>query len=677
MQVSENPGKQFASIDLNLRAREFLAAVEEFLDPARAIEVFGQSASADLRAKVAEIIRDKHLLADAISRQVVAVLQEDTGAPDFSDRLEAAQNALKRELLTDLVKGFDQETIIQYPVEVNTGDDLAATPAPRLAGQPVIDTSTGSSTGADQDDYTLTPAKITLQKPGGTSYLSFIFNTNAPEKDKEIELDLRFRVQSIEHEIVKMDEDLFNKYEDSSWLTFLLPEELDREGDLGRVLIPIPLRSYPLSPSILRHRAKSDPDSEKTLSEVRNWEYVFTYEHPDVAQDTIFASTLYNQTPPEATGEDTNLLGIPAHPLFAPLMEFAEVYPDLLKDLQVLREADVSDQLIAVSAFADLVKRVANAWDSWVTARSTAVEALPAHDFKISEELFENGERKSPAVVRLQWESGQLPSTFPSLELSGYDPAESTVDTAASEVVYELTPAEGVGADLDTNLGESRFTDRTLAIPNLDLLDKQNAWASIRVVRNFELTGDKITNPAFIFQTPEVRFRTKVTPLLVNNERWDIAKEGTGTTLDEPKRQSLSAHLDDLFGILLPASTGETYDIRIGCHYAFAIARGNAFTVDLLTRLPVVLGMRFTLVKGGNMTSQLRELKKNLICSLATWQAENDPVRELGMFVFTLSLFSHLDSDLVNLPLLKIEHLGLRLEDIDGWGMDLSECTGG
>lgn len=80
------------------------------------------------------------------------------------------------------------------------------------------------------------------------------------------------------------------QYQASSWLTFVLP--IDGTGAdaaakprhrIGEIPIVVPLRTYPVLPSLLYQRILTDPDSLECVEDIREWDYEFTYAHPDVA----------------------------------------------------------------------------------------------------------------------------------------------------------------------------------------------------------------------------------------------------------------------------------------------------------------------------------------------------------------------------------------------------------
>ena len=85
----------------------------------------------------------KEKLADAIYNDVTPIVVPPVSAVDLATlakRRTVAANLLRRQLLVNLVEGFDVETIIQSSVEVSVDPSGSATfaTAPRLVGQPVV-----------------------------------------------------------------------------------------------------------------------------------------------------------------------------------------------------------------------------------------------------------------------------------------------------------------------------------------------------------------------------------------------------------------------------------------------------------------------------------------------------------------------------------------------------------
>ena len=250
---------------------------------------------------------------------VVEITPESNKA-EYNRRKELAVATLRKELLTNLANAYDIETIVQYNVDVTAADGYNwknQTFAPRLSGQPTIIgayyTDSNNTPNVDSSDtakkallqsldFALSPAKVTLdaQNNSGKSTLSFFFNTETPQRYEDIAVQLMYQVNELEY-------DINTENSTSSWLNFVVPlnqpDSLSGPEDpnyIGNVQIPIPLRDYPVPPSLIAHKAVPDPDgfSGETLNSenIRDWNYVFLYEHPDIAQDTVECRIDYNST---------------------------------------------------------------------------------------------------------------------------------------------------------------------------------------------------------------------------------------------------------------------------------------------------------------------------------------------------------------------------------------------
>lgn len=669
--------KQVEAIDLNVLARDFLSAVEEFLSPAiaiPAIQLGPQTAN-----NVQTILKHKETLADAIQTQVKPIL-EFSG--DISEQRQVAADNLRQQLLLNLVEAFDIETIVQFGVDVNlaTNPGWAINTAPRLSGQPIIQavkrTSNPSETiNPETLDFTLSPAKAPLRQ--GSSYLTFFFNTKTPEKYEDITLEIVYRVKELEHDII--DVKGISNYQASSWLSFILPIdgiEPSEPNYIGNVPIPIPLRTYPIPPSLVLHRAEADPDSLERLQDIRQWQYTFVYEHLDIAQDAIESKVHYNEAPSDRLG--SGKAGTNVDPsqqsLFAALVNFANVYPQLLPDLQLLvgeKTQDQANQIIAaVTAFTQLVGDVATDWKRWrdrIAQNAAPMVSLPT-DYIINEEDREEEEDGSLIAfkdVTVDITVSNSLQSFPDVTVPGYGSAACRLPKQDKTIIYEFQQKSREEAALDPVFGESSIPDRILTVPDRDIINQQNAWGAIWLTRNKQLLLSKKTNPEFIFQTPEVRFSSLITPLLINSQRWDIAAIGS----PNPQRLPLEDHLRHLFTTLLPAHPEQAYDIRVACRYAFALALAGNAQDDLLSTLPVVLGPRASIDAGENPDTATAGLRSQLIQDIKKWYQAKEPVATKAMFVFSVSIFSHIQSsgassENANLPLLCVEHLGLLVEQI-------------
>ncbi|NEO79793.1 MAG: hypothetical protein F6J99_27555 [Moorea sp. SIO4G3] len=796
------------AVDLNGLARNYLRAIEDILKPETAIPAVNDTIEVDdstlqdelrgiLKDQLRRILDVKASLADSISKNVTHVLKTsvDTTSEEYTTRQTLAVEALQKELLTNLADAYDIETIVQYNVDVEIADryQWPDQDIPRLSGQPVINgayytnpESTPNSTISDAEnqallqsiDFTLSPAKIELSDANnGKSTLTFFFNTQTPQRYEDIAVNLNYQVNELEYKINTTNST-------SSWLNFIQPLN-DEPNQIGDVQIPIPLRDFPLPPSLISHTAIPDPDSFAgeilSAEDIRDWNYVFLYEHPDVAQDTIECRIEYNgsskltindvslkepeenqdveavftitlsppsdntvtvdyqtqdgtaEAPGDYTatsgslqfdpGETTKEIRVPVNsddvvdennetftlvlsnavnadiadpvgvgtiidttntidPLLDTLVRFNNLYPTLASDLKTLETGLTSDNettdkekttvAYALSAFATLAEDVARSWQIWQPIAIAQASRETVH-YNIDENLSADQETKTVIITP----TNNIPDTDQQvldIELPGYELNETRQNdftTNSSTVAYttieydftKLLDATGV-----ETFGESALPDRKVTVTNLDVLDYQNAWGAIRLARNKNLIDGRETNAAFIFQTPEVRFKNRITPLIVNDKRWDIADLG------DSRSKALDKHLEELFKVLLPAMINRPYDIRISCQYAFALASNTSATgneEELLASLPVLLTPRFTVQKSGDSTDMLtvtQQLRTNIFQEIDDWQEQKNPNQTRGRYLFSFSFFSNPENvsstENPNLPLLTVENLNLLLTDI-------------
>ena len=129
--------------------------------------------------------------------------------------------------------------------------------------------------------------------------------------------------------------------------------------------IVIPLRTYPVPPSLVSQHILADADSLQRLEDIREWDYQFTYAHPDVAQDAIDSSIRFNLP---ATAET---VAVPAgsqlaapDALFAALLNFSQIYQVLWPDLQKELKAGGPKVNEICTALAGLVGTAATEWET-------------------------------------------------------------------------------------------------------------------------------------------------------------------------------------------------------------------------------------------------------------------------------------------------------------------------
>ncbi|NER29665.1 MAG: hypothetical protein F6J89_19120, partial [Symploca sp. SIO1C4] len=789
------------AVDINGLARTYLRAIEDILKPEIAVpavndtEVVAEVKNTTLKAEIERILKVKASLADSISNNVTHVLETTPNQEEaeYTYRLGLAKAALSKELLTNLADAYDIETIVQYNVDVAiaSGYQWSNNDIPRLSGQPKITgahytdpqkTANSDSSEPDREllqslDFSLSPAKIALdaETNNGKSTLTFFFNTQTPQRYEDIAVNLMYQVNELEY---KINTENYT----SSWLNFLVPLE-DAPNQIGDVQIPIPLRDYPIPPSLISHKAIPDPDSFSgnilSAEDIRDWNYVFLYEHPDVAQDTIECRIEYNglskltisdvslkedestamftvtlSPPCEQTvtveyktqdgtakqpadyiaasgtleftpGETIKEIPVTVNsdndaeinetftlvlsnstnaeiadpvgvgtiidtsstidPLLDTLVRFNNLYPTLTTELKPIETGITTENREAVAyaldAFATLAEEVARSWQNWQPIALAQASRQTVH-YNINEDLSVDQQTKTVTIeptinllpedqqiLEIELPGYQLDTTTEELEIP--DEAVGESDQKLEFYFSKLPDATGV-----ETFGESALPDRKITITNLDVLEYQNAWGAIRLARNKNLIDGMETNPAFIFETPEVRFKNRITPLIINDKQWDIAQLG------DSRSKALEEHLKELFKVLLPSDIERPYDLRVACQYAFALATMNESTEnqdELLASLPVLLTPRFTVQEAGNDTTTTTEddtimlvvtkqLRENIAAEIKAWWEQKQPNQANGRYLFSFSLFSNAASASVmenpNLPLLTVENLNLTLTDI-------------
>ncbi|MEM9215991.1 MAG: LysM peptidoglycan-binding domain-containing protein [Cyanobacteria bacterium P01_F01_bin.150] len=473
--------------------------------------------------------------------------------------------------------------------------------------------------------------------------------------------------------------------------TILVHADFSVPHHIGDVQIPIPLRTYPLPPSLIMQAAEADPDSVVSLTQVREWQYTYLYEHPNVAQDAIETWVGYNQPAQLAPIANQQRLDDPdQETLFDTLVRFSILYPQLQFYLNKLAQDDISSldpngTIIigirnAIAAFTILVTDVTTAWSQWPTPADQLAEqqaaaqtgTLAIADYTINETIpLDDATRK---IVDITIRQTTPALDVPLIDLPDYqlDPADQNQQQQTQQAQYtftQLTDLSGV-----TTFGESDIPDRKVIIQNRDIINHQNAWSALWITRNKALIPSMTTNEAFVFQTPQVRFKNRLSPLLTNQVRWDVAT--LNSTDGTPQNRPLLDHITQLFQTILPERSDRPYDIRIGCQYAFALVLGDpGLDDDLLSLLPVLLSPRFAIATSASdadstMTTQTDQLRENIRDQIQFWYESNLPVKTQGRYIFTLSIFSsqtatESSTDSPNLPLLKIEHLSLALDNID------------
>lgn len=673
--------ERIEAVDMNVWALQFLQTAQDVLSPDFALPAMTLDSTIDGtdyngEALIQEILEQKETLAEAIRQQVTNVLSAQS---DIETRRGLAAELLEQRLRIHLADAYDIESVVQLDVEITIaeGKTFPNAQLARLVGKPYVQAMTDRDNVAiaTKPDFTLSGTKIPLV--AGTQQLTFFFDTQKPEKHEDVVLDLILRANEIQFAI-----DTVGEYEDSKWLTFIRPlyenGAVDEAGTIanrlvmGTVDIPVPLRTYPMPPSLIQQSSIADPDSVENLSKVLEWAYQFTYEHLDIAQDSIEAYVQYNQITANPLTAETQDVKAKREVLFEALATFIANEAAIENSLQALTDdnpkAAQDSILLALDAFAQMMGTVAAAWKDWssqlITDR-TAESTTSLLDGKIYTryDIIENEQHEVTVdLTALEGFRDQDAEGFdfsqylPEIIVPYYKETTATISDDKKSVTYEYTAkteAE-LEADPEVIFGESSIPDRTANINNLNILDQQSAWAAIRLIRNKFLITDMETNPAFIYQTPQVRFSNAKTVYLVNQTYWDV-----GTLLSDGTHD-LKDYLTEMFATILPATANVTYSVQVGVRYGFAIASLGDET--LRTTVPVLLGLRLNIETGSDLTTVTDAYITTMVDAVTEWRESTRPQETGGEFLFTLSIFASLQDEA---PLLRIKNLTLDIDRIN------------
>ena len=666
--------RTFQAVDMDVWAREFLAAVDLFLAPEYAVPIYnlpgdGDANDHDGAYAYRYVVLYKGELVTWI-KQGLQLVFEQTGGD-----LAEAQAALAQRLLISLSNAYAIDTIAQLPVTTSSANSDPNS-APRISGKPVVIVEQGTQAGPPTvAAYSLSTTKVPLV--GGASpvaYLTFLVNAKNASTDNDLKLNLRYAINEVEYDIGTVDS--IAGYQSSSWLTFILPiggkaearllgnaqstKTLAERALIGRVEIPIPLRAYPTLPSLIEQNGVGSQVDftlplPQLIKQLKSWDYSYTAEHQSASQDTTYLKVAFNPT------GGAKLAGAaPAtycKTLLAALAQFTSVYPAIKDDLAALPTlapgAANPVALKAVNAFAELVQQVHDGWKACYAAQAQAQaqpKPLITYEYRVAidqkaQTLTLNGIATTeatylwPEIDALVWDAEkQAFTTYPLADKQTFP----TYATYHYPITIPPLPSRY----------RYRFTDRTVTL-------YQSGAGSVRVRRNENLgeqQGQTVVSD-FIYQTPMIGFSTAFTPLIIHSEGVNI-KVG-GETLDQA--------LDNLFSYLLfgDEPLGGSINVKIACRYGYELvatptdaAASASAPSPLKTYLPLRLLPRFDF----QLNDQWRSaFAKQLAQVLTDWQSTTKPSAKNGGFYFDVSVYAGEEGE-VDQPLLELRNLYYPLE---------------
>lgn len=472
-----------------------------------------------------------------------------------------------------------------------------------------------------------------------------------------IDLDTTYQGSSIEHQIGTLPN--VADYRASTWLSFLSdPKPL--RADLGHTQVPMLLRSFPAAPSMVSQEGKSSyvivpNDLEKIL----NWDYSINYSQiVHYPQDELYFTVNFN------VQDSPNRLEV-IEDAFDELAEFVTVYPDqvepvlrntLMKiDAQTTDPAEFAAAAIALGSFNAMVGHViaAAANNSLImspTSRLRTSNVAEPYLFSLREGSGTVADEPDVLVITIV---GSPPAGIdnPSVKIPGYT-TQTYPGTCHGDFCFCFE--DGDGKPLSAAIGQG-IGPRTVILPKMNILQRQDAETTVELKRNVDLVPDKHTAPEFIYTTGNVGFANPLFPLIEYDQELPVESVGPGGN----RTGTLQQLLTEFFQVLLAQNTQDSLSFLMTCTYTY---QANAMLEPTL--LPVMMQPKQSIdVKqppSGTGETTLAEMIGAWSGSILKWFSDHQTSTQEGILHFDLTIFTNLTEQ--NMPLLRLNKMVLALK---------------
>lgn len=659
-------GITYAGIDIDVWAQDYLRVVDSLLSA----ETGTALAILDTRygtAHFEELLAVKTKLAKGVVKAVTQVLSEQSGMGD----LAAAQERLTQAMLTTLNSAYSVSTLIQVPAEVSVvggADGDSPQMAPQFYGT-LGPASTGSGVA---QPFSLSAATLDVEGPA-TQWVTGLLTVAQPQMDRSILLPLDFTISYMQHDFL-VDED-YEEIIPSSWLKFVLPGDAVLSHVIAAspgIEIPVPLPFDPPLP-VLQAQAgagaalpspipPSSPNAvRKEIEDALKWAYVADLSLDIAGQDQLYLDLTFNST---GQTSSPGSLADTAHlkTLFQALARFRalwdtvspqitalvrEAYPDLgsppLHSPNVTPSPASPDPKDVLPALIGRIQDVATTWTEDVFALRLAEEpgAETLHFI-----LERNVLQSSPDMAELRLfaapDDGGVPSLWP--EVSNQDGTLSYIPDPSKAVQqpdgwYRIDMT--VSAALD--FGQLRLT-----FGPLDLTRRRSGDLTAWVVRNADLIDGAATNPAFVYVSPKVSFKSPTIPIITRPSLTPILLQGF----------TLVEVLTDILTPLMAMSADFEPNLTFVAGWSAALTRtasGDALRVTT----PISLVNDAPLASGTSGAGLAREIAQGIW----DWYRALCPPSLDPRLDLSLTLFGTIDDE--RLPLFQVGDIPILVTDLN------------
>lgn len=690
----ERPDRRldFGGVDVDVWLRQLLEAVDAVLSPefTSPLGILSKRTGRDYLAGTDGLLEQKRALADTLQELVIPVLRDQAGAGDAA--LEAAREGFRQQLLVRLASAYTITGVVQFRAAVPGPIVQPGFEAPRLFGIPAPRQEGGAGV-----DATVTAARVELRPATEQDpvHLTFMVSARGGAAgtgmgDPWLPLALEYRATHLEQEIGAVPG--IKDYTASSWLSFVLPPAPGEAGplsaDLGRFDVPLVLRAFPTPPSLTAQdgtaSAAVTPDGVEGASA---WDYAFTFrEDYHYPQDHTHLRVVYNKSERRVF----RAAAAPLRDLFDTLAEWVTAGPAVRADLarwlapidpSTTDETAFRNAAAAVEAFILLARDVAESWPrqfSRGTLSGGGGAGGPFGPGTVEERYVEEEQPHEvtepdvgPVAALMTILRGPFdeegrplppPALAPEVRIAGWKAVPVAAIEDGYAYVYTRTDEQGVTRHLRDGDGRT-IPDRTVVVPGLNVLGRQDAWSASWIVRNAELVRGRPTADPFVYTTSEIRFASVLHPTLDHGEPIDLARVGGG---GGSARRPLAEHLAALLKALFAPDPASEQTLQLEVRYEFALSAGMPpVSLPVLLMPPATFTPAQMSVPPGGCAAgaQPGPLPCSLAAAVEEWFRATRPSAVEGVLRLDLTVMSRLTEQ--PMPMLRLRTLELGLKDVD------------
>jgi len=562
------------------------------------------------------------------------------------------------------------DNVVIGTTKVTIGDALLDSNNRKVEGVKTYTVAKDYVSYAKTDQLTISSAKIKVDQ-SSTQSLAFLLSSpeivrsQSGEVLSKINLNLSYKATDIEHQIAAP----INGFTPSSWLSFVLPDlrTASLESQLGGFSVPMFLRSFPANPALVNQNSVIPNIASKDISKLMIWNYIFDYEQNfHYPQDTLHFTVNFNVGDAKAR----MLKALPD--AFNQLAEFVVVYPSIQVDLKaVVTRIDAkafnatgpdAEKLFqqantALQSFTQVVQRIVDA------AKTGGLRgALPPGDYvsngiePYSFEIQEGPKSLDGKQVQVVSIKGKppvgvgKPQVLIEPDVYTMTPWTNTEDPCGGDICYYYVDKKGVPLLSET---AQNISSRQVVLPDLNILQRQDAMTTVFLKRNEDLIPGRKINPDFVYTTGKLGFSNAYLPGIVSDQFVEIANLPDNTGM--PVSRTLFAQLKTLMSVLLKDNKEPSLRFQMTCSYDYKINP----TVNLITMsIPVLMQTMVNIL----LKDELDPMLQSWADSINQWFDMNKPNPNSGAYKFDLVIFSNLTKQ--PFPLIRLTDLTLSLKYI-------------